>query len=177
MCKHAHTTLTSTYSQTQMTSGFSLIIVFLNPWFSCGGGLRTIGDLGGWRGAKDNCGLGIFASWTMRFIFGSQFFFFSVLFADPAFLAHWDLQMPSLTNCKPGWRWGVSPWNWEGKCNSEQQFDIPGSLPFDKLHSLAIIPIELWRPSFAPVYTHSALTATADLYEEYGLESGTNFLF
>lgn len=76
MCKHAHTTLTSTDSQTQMTSGFSLITVFLNPWFSCGGGLRTIGDLGGWRGAKDNCGLGIFASWTTRFIFGSQFFFF-----------------------------------------------------------------------------------------------------
>lgn len=84
MCKYTHTTLASKYSQTLMTSRFSLIVVFLNPWFSCGGGLRTIGDLGGWRGAKDNCGLGIFASWTMRSIFGSQFsffFFFPSLFS------------------------------------------------------------------------------------------------
>lgn len=91
MCKYTHTTLASKYSQTLMTSRFSLIVVFLNPWFSCGGGLRTIGDLGGWRGAKDNCGLGIFASWTMRSIFGSQFSFFffflplPVLLADPVF--------------------------------------------------------------------------------------------
>lgn len=85
MCKHAHTMLVSKYSQMQMTSRFSLIIVFSSPWFSCGGGLRTIGDLGGWRGAKDNCGLGIFTSWTTRLFFSFSIFFSPVLLSDPVF--------------------------------------------------------------------------------------------
>lgn len=173
MCKHTHTTLTCKYSQTQMTSRFSLIIVFLNPWFSCGGGLRTIGDLGGWRGAKDNCGLGIFASWTMRFIFGSHFFF-SVLLADPAFWLAGICKHPALQTADLDCAVVSVP-------ETERDATVSSDLIYQEArlftNSLATTPVELWRTSFAPVYTHSAFTATADLYEEYGLESGIHFLF
>lgn len=146
MCKHAHTMLMSKYSQMQMTSRLSLIIVFSSPWFSCGGGLRTIGDLGGWRGAKDNCGLGIFTSWTMRPFFRSRFSFLLYPFRS-CVLACWGLQVPDLETANPDCIDASIPAT-ESQCKSEQQFEMPGILPLTACTHL---------PQFPPNFEGSGL--------------------
>lgn len=62
----------------------------------------AVGDHGGWRGAKHNCSLGIFASWTTRFIFGSQSFF-SLVLADSAFCLTGISKYPALQTANPDW--------------------------------------------------------------------------
>lgn len=99
------------------------------------------------------------------------------------FLACWDLQMPRPRNCKPRLQCCISACNWEPTQQWAAIWDTRNPT-FNRQHSLATIPFELQRPrfapqrpSFAPFCILSALTATPDLYEEYSLEAGINFLF